>query len=145
VSVVCLTLTIVTYLRFPTLRTVPGINNIFLSLSLLLAQVFLMTSYHVRSPGLLCTTVGILTHFLWLWMFSWTFICSCHMFRVFSSKTANVTLAPNSGAKTMIRTVLLSLIPPSIIVATVIVTTTLSFKTIGYGHASCYIDSRIVM
>ncbi|KAI8732429.1 adhesion G protein-coupled receptor E3 [Biomphalaria glabrata] len=43
-SELCLVLTLVTYLVFPELRTVPGINNMFLSLSLLLAQMALVTA-----------------------------------------------------------------------------------------------------
>ncbi|KAI8783007.1 adhesion G protein-coupled receptor E3, partial [Biomphalaria glabrata] len=41
-SELCLLFTLVTYLGFPELRTVPGINNMFLSLSLLLAQLALL-------------------------------------------------------------------------------------------------------
>ncbi|CAL1527442.1 unnamed protein product [Lymnaea stagnalis] len=29
----------------------------------------------------------MLTHFSWLWMFTWAFICCFHMFRVFTAKT----------------------------------------------------------
>ncbi|KAI8794734.1 adhesion G protein-coupled receptor L2 [Biomphalaria glabrata] len=44
ISIVCLLLTLLTYCMFPVLRTKAGVNNMFLSFSLLLAQVSLMIS-----------------------------------------------------------------------------------------------------
>ncbi|KAK0048650.1 adhesion G protein-coupled receptor L2 [Biomphalaria pfeifferi] len=44
ISIVCLLLTLLTYCMFPVLRTKAGVNNMFLSFSLLLAQVSLMFS-----------------------------------------------------------------------------------------------------
>ncbi|KAI8732449.1 adhesion G protein-coupled receptor E3, partial [Biomphalaria glabrata] len=41
-SELCLVITLITYLGFHELRTVPGINNIFLSLSLILAHTVLV-------------------------------------------------------------------------------------------------------
>ncbi|KAK7004849.1 adhesion G protein-coupled receptor E4P, partial [Biomphalaria glabrata] len=45
-SIICLILTLLTYVIFPVLRTEAGINNMFLSGSLLLAQVSLLASSH---------------------------------------------------------------------------------------------------
>ena len=46
-SMVCLFLALVTYFRFRVLRSVAGMNNMFLCGSLLLAQASLLTSVHV--------------------------------------------------------------------------------------------------
>ncbi|CAL1527398.1 unnamed protein product, partial [Lymnaea stagnalis] len=78
-SMICLLATLVTYLRLRVLRTEAGINNMFLSFSLLLAQGSLLASAHVQGPSSLCILLGSTTHYLWLWMFSWTFVCSLPM------------------------------------------------------------------
>ncbi|KAK7005279.1 adhesion G protein-coupled receptor E4P [Biomphalaria glabrata] len=47
ISIVCLLVTLLTYLLFSVLRTVAGRNNMFLSCSLLMAQVSLLASLHM--------------------------------------------------------------------------------------------------
>ncbi|GFR94423.1 latrophilin-3 [Elysia marginata] len=46
-SMICLSLTLITYFSFKVLRNQAGLNNIFLCGSLLMAQTFLLTSSHV--------------------------------------------------------------------------------------------------
>ncbi|XP_059168687.1 adhesion G protein-coupled receptor E3-like [Physella acuta] len=85
VSMTCLLATLLTYSLFPVLRSRAGKRNMFLSGSLLLAHASLLATSHISGPSWLCTAVGVSTHFLWLWMFTWTFICSFQMFRVFTA------------------------------------------------------------
>ncbi|KAK7004110.1 adhesion G protein-coupled receptor E3, partial [Biomphalaria glabrata] len=119
-SELCLVITLITYLGFRELRTVPGINNIFLSLSLILAQTVLVLASNIQGPSVLCTCIGIVTHFLWLWHFTWSFLCSLHMYRVFSTKIPSHPWKHNSACIYALQMMSLSLIVPVLIVAVVI-------------------------
>ncbi|GFR94299.1 adhesion G protein-coupled receptor L3 [Elysia marginata] len=147
-SMICLSLTLLTYFSFKVLRNQAGLNNIFLCGSLLMAQTFLLTSSHVTGPDPLCTMLGMLTHFLWLWMFVWSFICCFHMFRVFTVNTVgiNATRWCCSQSSRLLYTVLLSLACPVCIVSLVIfISLAKSGGTrSGYGRDFCYLDSNLL-
>ncbi|KAK6968072.1 adhesion G protein-coupled receptor E2 [Biomphalaria glabrata] len=138
-SALCLLLTLVAYLALPDLRTVPGFNAMLLSLSLLLAQMALICASLIPTPSTLCTSVGLITHFLWLWHFSWSFLCSLHVFQMFTDKIPEATM---KGGKKLIyaaRVTTLSLIGPLVVVLAVIVSSYMT-SHIGYGHMSCFLD-----
>ncbi|GFO32824.1 G-protein coupled receptor mth [Plakobranchus ocellatus] len=145
-SIVCLVLTLVTYLTFKVLRNPAGMNNIFLSASLLLAQAFLLASYHVDGSKTLCTVLGMMTHFLWLWMFAWSFICCFHMFRVFTSRSRrNGTCCCRTPHFLLI--LALSVAGPVTVIAVVIVASlslTSGHRT-GYGYDACYLDTPLLV
>uniref|UniRef100_A0A2C9LWY4 G-protein coupled receptors family 2 profile 2 domain-containing protein n=1 Tax=Biomphalaria glabrata TaxID=6526 RepID=A0A2C9LWY4_BIOGL len=140
-SELCLLLTLVTYLAFPELRTVPGINNMFLSLSLLLAQLALILASNSYGPSTLCTCIGIVTHFLWLWHFTWSFLCSLHMFRVFTAKIPSHVTKDDNFWLRLLKLTSVSLLGPVLIVTAVVVYSYVTSKTIGYGQYLCYLDS----
>ncbi|KAI8782988.1 adhesion G protein-coupled receptor E2, partial [Biomphalaria glabrata] len=144
-SELCLLLTLVTYLGFPELRTVPGINNMFLCVSLLLAQLVLVLASNVSVPSTLCTSVGIITHFLWLWHFSWSFLCSLHMFQVFTAKIPTQSLKGRDKKVIVVKLTTLSLIGPAAVVFAVIIASYVTSNTIGYGRQSCYLDSSYLI
>ncbi|KAI8732448.1 adhesion G protein-coupled receptor E3, partial [Biomphalaria glabrata] len=144
-SELCLVITLITYLGFHELRTVPGINNIFLSLSLILAQTVLVLASNIEGPSVMCTCIGIVTHFLWLWHFTWSFLCSLHMYRVFSTKIPSHPWKHNSACIYALQMMSLSLIVPVLIVAVVITSSYLKSQTIGYGHRFCYLDSAFLI
>ncbi|XP_055874577.1 uncharacterized protein LOC106074809 [Biomphalaria glabrata] len=143
VSLVCLVLTISTYLIHPVLRTFAGKNNMMLSLSLLLAQTSLLAAAHMEYTGNVCTFLGMSTHFLWLWMFSWTFICSLDMFLVFTAKTRRSCC--ENEFKSFIKRCLISVVLPMTVVSVVVVVTYIrtSGQDIGYGSMRCYLDSIV--
>uniref|UniRef100_A0A2C9L794 G-protein coupled receptors family 2 profile 2 domain-containing protein n=1 Tax=Biomphalaria glabrata TaxID=6526 RepID=A0A2C9L794_BIOGL len=143
VSLVCLVLTILTYLIHPVLRTFAGKNNMMLSLSLLLAQTSLLAAAHMEYTGNVCTFLGISTHFLWLWMFSWTFICSLDMFLVFTAKTRRSCC--ENEFKSFIKRCLFSVVLPMMVVSVVVMVTYIqtSGQDIGYGSMRCYLDSIV--
>lgn len=85
ISLVSLVVTFITYLFFPSLRTVPGLNNMCLVISLFLAQLFMISSPLFRSSGHKILFAS--THFSWLATFFWLQVCSFHMYRVFSAKS----------------------------------------------------------
>ncbi|XP_062600566.1 uncharacterized protein LOC134262193 [Saccostrea cucullata] len=88
ISLVCLLLTFVTYASFKSLRTIPGLNNMFLISSLFFAQLLLIVRPFLSIKDFNTSTVFLssLTHFFWLATFFWLQICSFHMFRVFTSR-----------------------------------------------------------
>ncbi|GFR94409.1 G-protein coupled receptor Mth [Elysia marginata] len=146
VSMACLVLTLFTYFRFRVLRSAAGMNNIFLCSSLLLAQAALLTSVHISGPQTLCTVMGMLTHFLWLWMFVWSFICCFHMFRVFTAKT-RTSCPERSQTIRFVWTVVLSVTAPAVNIGVVVSAShfTSGGSRIGYGHSSCYLDSSLLI
>ncbi|XP_059152071.1 adhesion G protein-coupled receptor E3-like [Physella acuta] len=146
-SMVCLLLTVTAYTVFPVLRTRAGKNNVVLSLSLMLAQASLIVSSHTTAPGILCTTIGITTHFLWLWMFSWTLVCSHHMFKVFTARTPVLPGTPREQNVELMKTVGLSLAVPTVVCVAVVATHLVVYdgtKT-GYGETSCYMDNTFLV
>ncbi|XP_055875083.1 adhesion G protein-coupled receptor L1-like [Biomphalaria glabrata] len=139
-SIICLILTLLTYVIFPVLRTEAGINNMFLSGSLLLAQVSSRASSQSVRASTLCTALGVLTHFLWLWNFTWSFICSYHMYKVLVP--SSTTVQPRK----LWMTILCSVLFPTLITVTTIV---LSFvipngQIIRYGFSMCYLNTAFL-
>ncbi|KAK0048640.1 adhesion G-protein coupled receptor D1 [Biomphalaria pfeifferi] len=145
ISMVCLLLTLLTYCMFPVLRTKAGVNNMFLSLSLLLAQVSLMISAYTSALSIPCKLIGIMTHFLWLWNFSWNFICSFNMVRVFTaSRGINNQRNMTHGTWKWLSC---SFILPVLVVSAVIIFNhfTSQGREFGYGNEQCYLDSPLLI
>uniref|UniRef100_A0A2C9KIY5 G-protein coupled receptors family 2 profile 2 domain-containing protein n=1 Tax=Biomphalaria glabrata TaxID=6526 RepID=A0A2C9KIY5_BIOGL len=140
ISIVCLLVTLLTYLLFSVLRTVAGRNNMFLSGSLLMAQVSLLASLHISQPSILCQVIGVVTHFLWLWMFSWSFMCSYHMYHVFTANTP--TYSAGSTTHGLRKSVCGSFVLPATAVIAVIVYSywATQGRQVGYGNVMCYLD-----
>ena len=84
-SVVSLIVTIAAYLSLHTLQTQPGINNLFLSFSLLLAYISLLVGAFPSVQGMFCKIIGLCIHFFWLNSTFWMNACSFHMFKRFGS------------------------------------------------------------
>ncbi|BFZ01119.1 hypothetical protein BsWGS_04158 [Bradybaena similaris] len=146
-SIVCLAFTLVTYFLFPVLRSVAGKNNMFLSESLLLAQVSLLGTSHVPETGFLCTFLAICTHFLWLSMFCWCFTCCFHMFCVFTAKTRSLPSTGNSEMTYIIKRIVACSAIPGLTV-TGVITTNYAISEgqfMGYGNTSCFLDSQITL
>lgn len=145
-SCVCLVLTILTYVLFKSLRSLAGKNNVCLCSSLLLAQIILLITYNYTTQGVLCKAFGILTHYSWLCMFSWSFVCCFHMFKVFTAKTrASFAATQRSQAHIFLANVAFTFTVPALIVGIVVAHSYFSSesgqRTIGYGTFRCYLDS----
>ncbi|BFY97950.1 hypothetical protein BsWGS_00990 [Bradybaena similaris] len=100
-SVVCLLMSFVTYSLFPVLRTLPGLNNMCLIISLALAQIFLFITAEIGFAGALhpdyCLFHAVSLHYFWLATFMWMNVCCIHMYRVF---TCHGTKFINTGRDT---------------------------------------------
>ena len=84
-SLLCLAITFLTYSLFKCIRTLPGINNMNLALTLFGAQIFTQFGLWLTEHKGRCIILGIITHYFWLCTFCAMNICSFHMFRVFTS------------------------------------------------------------
>ncbi|CAL1543159.1 unnamed protein product, partial [Lymnaea stagnalis] len=146
-SMLGLVLTLITYCRFPALRTMAGMHTVLLSATLLCAQALLVASSHVKPPSTLCTTLGIVTHFVWLLKFTWTFICSFQMLRVFTAKTRSHAPTGRKRRVRLLKLSLGSLALPAVVIATVICYSGVSShgEEIGYGLTQCYLDQEVVV
>ncbi|KAK6968069.1 adhesion G protein-coupled receptor E3, partial [Biomphalaria glabrata] len=133
--------TLAVYFAFSTLRTVNGIISMHLALSLLLVQAALILASNIPVPSTLCTSVGLITHFLWLWHFSWIFLSSLHMFQVMTVRMSSPTHKDSGKFKFVLKLTSFSLIGPGAVLFAVIVSSYMTSRTIGYGQNSCYLDS----
>lgn len=142
ISLVSLAVTFITYLLFPSLRTVPGLNNMCLVISLFMAQLSMVSSALFRSSGL--KIVFAFTHFSWLATFFWLQICSFHMYRVFSAKSRS-TLHGSQTKKIMTQYGIYAFGSAAIIVGANIITTLIvsSGKYSGYDKISTLLTYKI--
>ncbi|KAK0044216.1 adhesion G protein-coupled receptor E4P, partial [Biomphalaria pfeifferi] len=93
--------------------------------------------------GIHCQVLGVATHFLWLWNFSWSFICSYQMLRVFTNQTRSRGFITTKHE--MWKFVCGSFALPVCVVSTCVgyhyhVT---KGRDIGYGKVRCYLDSAL--
>ncbi|CAG5131942.1 unnamed protein product [Candidula unifasciata] len=147
-SMVCLLLALVTYAMFPALRSVAGRNNVCLCTTLMLAQAMILASSHMSPDlGVVCVAVGVATHFLWLSVMCWSFLCCFHMFRVFTSKTRSSYSTTSSRNILLGKNLACSLLLPAVVVVVVVVTmhTTSGGQSLGYGGSVCYLNSNILV
>ncbi|KAH3800157.1 hypothetical protein DPMN_153785 [Dreissena polymorpha] len=142
ISVTCLLITLVTYFLFNELRTQPGINNMGLSISLIIAQVLFQfgKEQHANVPSWACELIGALVHFFWLLVIFWMNICCLHMFRAFTTMQAS-SFKQSYVWKTCVYTVYTfvgSLLFVAINITVTVVNT--SNADVGYGEGKCYIS-----
>ncbi|XP_059138681.1 uncharacterized protein LOC131927041 [Physella acuta] len=95
----------------------------------------------------MCQVIGISTHFLWLWMFVRTFICTFHAFTVFRSTRVVSLVSSHEELCMLTKRVVFSLAVPASIVTTVVVSSlaTSGYTTIGYGNGRCYLNSPFLI
>lgn len=87
------------------------------------------------------------THFLWLCALCWSFLCCFHMFRVFTAKTRSSYTTARSRDIFLAKNLACSLLLPALVVVAVVVVmyTTSSGHSIGYGGSICYLNSNILV
>ena len=142
-SMLCLLITIFTYILFPILRTTPGKNNLALCVTLLCAQALYQFGINRHGNPLACKILGGAIHFLWLSSITWMNICCFHMFRIFATQVKVQRLSKDGMQKVMCSYVAYSLVFPAIFVVANVVTSVLksSMADWGYGGNVCYISS----
>ena len=86
VSIACLCFTIVTYMLFVEMRTIPGKINVSLCATLLVAQLFQQFTIDLTQDKIICYAFGVLIHYAWAATILWMNIASFNLFRCFSLK-----------------------------------------------------------
>lgn len=147
-SIVSLLFTFVVYCLLPHLRTIPGLNNMGLALSLLLAHgVTLINVIADIELAWLCSALGVFLHFALLSSFFWMFICTYHMMTVF----VKIRSRSPSGhpLRTFVRYFTSTSLSSGMLVACTIVVVRVFGSgngSIGYGGSICYIqDSKMIL
>ena len=139
VSIVCLLITIVTYLLFEPLRTLPGKINLCLCVSLLIAQILQQFTIDVTEYETACIIFGALIHFTWSATLFWMSASSFNLFRCFSPSNLG-----RRGFKPSLGLYAIYVISMSaLLVVANIGYNFLRDGSVGYGKRICYISSTI--
>ena len=146
VSVLSLILLLVTYSTFSELRTLPGINTMFLAGWLLLAQVLLLVVPHRTDLAELCGALGVALHYAWLCVVSWSSVCSFHMFHVFVGQRQRARV-PHRHSWYLRRYVAVSHASPALVVAAVLGGSAAGSggADTGYGGTVCYLNTALLV
>ena len=135
-SIPCLVLVLLTYSLFNDLRTVPGVNLMNLTLSLLLTHVlvFGIKATHIKP---LCNAIAVLLHYLYLVTFTWMSIIAFDTYRTFSRKCYSRQRTNNS------RLIALGWLPAFVFIVVTCFNLDISGKVaIGYGDDEyCWISN----
>ena len=145
-SIICLLFSLAIYMIIPTLRTIPGKNNMALISSLMVAQaLFLISSYgSFKQRSVICKAVGLLTHFFWLMSAFWMGVCTVHVFWKFSNLARLVSV---DGWKIFMVYICFTLASSVVFVLANILGSsyTQAINDFGYGKYSCYITSATMI
>ncbi|XP_063435546.1 uncharacterized protein LOC134716474 [Mytilus trossulus] len=142
VSLICLTLTFITYMLFKSLRTVPGQNNMTLVLCMILNELL----FHVRLYSLeninVCQAIGVLQHYSFLTVFTSFNVCTFHIYRVF---TTSFSTTANSNIHVLFKYKAYIFGFPAVIVTSNILVTFIynDYQSIGYGGDLCFIVFKL--
>jgi hypothetical protein len=143
---VCVLLSVITYCRFPSLRTLPGRHTLYRMCSLLLAQLTFLGGIGLTDYLLACTAAAIAIHYGWLCVFSWMLLCTFLMLRVFRSKLPSP--AQSNNVPFLLLALLCGYGAPALVVTTMAILqfcNCVPFK-ISYGsNRVCFICSQYVI
>ncbi|GFO42879.1 G-protein coupled receptor 64-like [Plakobranchus ocellatus] len=146
-SVVSLVFSAITYCLFPTLRSLPGWNNLSLCVTLAGAHIFLLVTviWGVNGcfPSRYCLAHALLLHYLWLSAFAWMSICCIHMYRVFTTYDNTFCDARSDRKRYKHYCIYGFGLPLLIVITTLTINTSLtSGHSTGYNSDICFLDTR---
>ncbi|XP_045165325.2 uncharacterized protein LOC123529170 [Mercenaria mercenaria] len=146
VSLLSLIFTLIVYSVFKDLRTLPGMNNMALVTSLFAFQTMsLVNTITDIKISWLCSFFAIVTHFSFVKSFSWMFICTYHMLKVFMN-VRNRAVPRNDSLTFTMYTIFTTSVATVAVVATVITADVQSSgNDIGYGGYGCYIKNPVMV
>ncbi|XP_066922116.1 uncharacterized protein [Clytia hemisphaerica] len=145
-SIVCYIWIITTYFIFKDLRTVPGLNNCLMCLSLLFSDIFFLSTLKAHEDKTSCTTVAVAMHWSLLSAFFWVLIISYDLVKRFGSFTSN---SRDRELKRMSYRSAMAFGIPLVIVSIALGLDTSGDVAVGYGENHvCWItnlNARIVL
>ncbi|XP_045166357.2 uncharacterized protein LOC123529859 [Mercenaria mercenaria] len=146
VSLLSLSLTLIVYSVFKDLRTLPGMNNMALVTSMFAFQATsLINTITDIEISWLCSFFAVFTHFSFVNSFSWMFICTYHMLKVFMN-VRNRAVPRNDCLTFTVYTIFTTSVATVAVVATVITAEVQSGgNDIGYGGYGCYIKNSVMV
>ena len=145
ISLLCLLIVFVIYCCFTALRTLPGLNNMALVLSLFFSQLFYVFGGGVEIKAVwLCGAIGLLLHYCLVASFLWMGVCTFHMMMVF------VFISKRSGSENtrtaFIRyAVIANVATAALVCINIIVSVTTGGPGFGYGGQLCYISHKLMI
>ena len=145
VSMACLFMTFFTYCMFPSLRSVPGKNNMSLVFSLFFLQTMLILGSRLSANDIACNVFGILLHYFLLSSFFCLSVCTFHMLKAFSS--IKVPHTADHHTRTVLYYCVYAYCLPAVII-TINISGTMSVSdNIGYGNRGgiCFITYPYVV
>ena len=144
-SIICLLVTIATYFFLPVLRSNPGMNNLILSIFLLLAQsVYQFGAGQTSVPPVFCAVIGAVCHFLWLCVVFSLNLCSTQMFIIFKKQ---IKVTPHFDKAQTIRGIIYIFSMSALFVVINLVVSLVRSKAGDSGYGSrhiCYINSSLM-
>ena len=139
VSIICLLITIATYLLLKSLRTLPGKINMCLCISLTVAQALQQFTIDMIEYRRICIIFGVLIHFSWSATLCWMCVSSFNLFRCFSPSNISRRASPSSlGMYTTFVFVMSALLVVANIIHGLV-----GAGGLGYGGQICYISSAL--
>ena len=139
VSIICLLITIATYLLFESLRTLPGKINMCLCVSLTVAQALQQFTIDIIEYRLICIICGVLIHFSWSATLCWMSVSSFNLFRCFSPSNISRRGSPSSLGMYAIFVFVMS----TLLVVANFMHGLVGADGLGYGGRICYISSDL--
>ena len=141
-SLLCLTITFMTYCLFKCIRTLPGINNMNLTLTLFGAQIFTQFGIWLTEHEGRCIILGVITHYFWLCTFCAMNICSFHMFKVFTSL---MYTSQNQSKWVVVNYCLYVYVMPVFVILSyfVVKVSVDGSQHLGYGGSVCFLSELI--
>ena len=138
VSILCLLITIATYMMLKSLRTLPGKINLCLCASLMVAQTLQQFMIDLTEYKIPCIVFGVFIHFSWSATLIWMSVSSFNLFRCFSPSNIRSDLHQ-------------SVIPYAafvVVMSALLVVANMAFNLVsegklGYGENICYISSNL--
>lgn len=145
-SLFSLVVVLFVYGFLPNLHSVPGFNNMALSVSLLVYQTMALTNSLTEvQTSWLCSGIGIVLHFSLLSGFFWMFICTFHMARTFV--LLRISSVTNENVKQFVWYLVAVESASLLLVGGVFLYTyTASDTPLAYGGSPCYVaDPRAIL
>ena len=141
-SLLCLIITFVTYSLFESIRTLPGLNNMNLTITLFGAQLFTQFGLWLTEHEGMCIMVGIVSHYFWLCTFCAMNVCSFHMFKVFTSV---MYTSQHQSKWVIVKYCLYVYVIPVLVILTYIVVKVFvdGSQHLGYGGSVCFLSDLI--
>ncbi|XP_033737300.1 uncharacterized protein LOC117325291 [Pecten maximus] len=139
-SVICLIVTMVTYILFPVLRTLPGLFTMALCATLTVAHVLFTFGAGAVKIGFLCEVFGITIHLTMLTSVFLMNVCSVHMFRVFNHLDRQYVLTAEEKRRHFVISLVYSYGGSALFVLGRSVYSVVTNGRSGYGIRICFIN-----